>query len=220
MMLRPQSFAVNASVARDVAGRDADVALGQRHDLGPRRGARGVQDQRDFVGLGKALACSCRMRSHAVRRKQPAPLSCSGCRRDDGHAELLRDRDRRRRAALLDHQGLGLEVGQVEFEFVGLVGRVERRRGRARGNRDEGRRPCPVRSAARSRRDRCGRCQSRSASRWSARPARAGRDRSARAFRARRPPARRRRLRPSARAGWSISWLMKRSSWSTRSFHG
>ena len=42
--------------------------------------------------------------------------------------------------ALLDEQGAGLQVGQVELELLVLVGRVQRRRGRATGDRNEARR--------------------------------------------------------------------------------
>lgn len=45
----------------------------------------------------------------------------------------MRHLDRRRCAALLDDQRLGTQVGQVELELLGTVGRVQRRTGHASG---------------------------------------------------------------------------------------
>ena len=73
-------------------------------------------------------------------RKVPA-----GCCRIEGepstgYAEPLGDLDRRAGLGLADQDRLGADVGEVEVELVGAIGRVERRGGRGRGDRDEGRR--------------------------------------------------------------------------------
>ena len=39
----------------------------------------------------------------------------------------------------MHHQRLGLQIGQIEVEFIGAIGRVERCGGRTRANRDKGR---------------------------------------------------------------------------------
>ena len=71
MMLRPRSAAVSASVSAMLPADDADVALRQRHDLGSRRGARRVQDERDVAGLRVARAVAAAERS-GRERKAPA----------------------------------------------------------------------------------------------------------------------------------------------------
>ena len=59
---------------------------------------------------------------------------------DQPHAQLLGRRDGRRSAVVFHDQGLGIQVGKIELEFVGAVGRVERRRGHAaRGAEKTGR---------------------------------------------------------------------------------
>jgi hypothetical protein len=95
MMFRPQSAAVNCSVRRMLVA-EAPGSLRQRHDLGPRGGARGVQHHGHVVGLG----ISRRWR----RRVPPAPAPCSvklPRRRVSGtssimaHAQLARHGDGR-----------------------------------------------------------------------------------------------------------------------------
>ena len=56
---------------------------------------------------------------------------------DHGNLQLGRDTECGRGTAALDDQGLGLEVGEIEFELVGAVGRIERCRGRAGRDRHE-----------------------------------------------------------------------------------
>ncbi len=58
----------------------------------------------------------------------------------DRNAELLRDADGRRVLAGSDDQQLGAEVGEIELEFVGTIGRIERRGRRGRANAQERRR--------------------------------------------------------------------------------
>ena len=88
-----------------------------------------------------------------VQRDQP----------EHADAEALGHRHRRSGLVLGDEDRLGADVGQVEIEFLGPVGRIERRR---RGGRRRPRRtpsPSPARSAARWPRGRRGRCRARSA---------------------------------------------------------
>ena len=40
--------------------------------------------------------------------------------------------------AFQDHQRLGIEIGQIEVEFLGAIGGIERRGGGAAGDGDEG----------------------------------------------------------------------------------
>jgi hypothetical protein len=66
-----------------------------------------------------------------VRRRRAAPPV-----RTTSRWCLLRDRDGGRLGALGDQQELGPEVAHVELELVGLIARVQRRRGGAGGHRD------------------------------------------------------------------------------------
>ena len=94
----------------------------------------------------------------------PAPLLRRRQQVDDGDAAASRRRRWRARSAPCSTiRAFALEVGQVELELVGAVGRVERRGGRAAGDGDEGGAPSPARWRARWRRGRCGRCRGRSA---------------------------------------------------------
>ena len=67
--------------ARCCAAEIADIALRQRHDLGPRRRARGVQDQRDVVAAaapgrgGVAVCLGPRARRRRRRLRRPASAS-------------------------------------------------------------------------------------------------------------------------------------------------
>ena len=141
MMLRPRSAAVRRERGAHVAGRGADVALGQRHDLRPRRRARSVQDQRDVVRLrrrrsaggGWPRAVQRRQLERARRRMPASGVSCS-----DRHAEPPRHLDRRRCACPPRRSAaVACEVGQVELELLGAVGGIERRRRAARGRREK-----------------------------------------------------------------------------------
>jgi hypothetical protein len=59
--------------------------------------------------------------------KAPAPAAGSGHSSTIGHAELQRHGAGGRVDAALDQQRFGLQIVQVELEFLGAVHRVERR---------------------------------------------------------------------------------------------
>ncbi len=122
--------------ARDVPRRVAQVGVRQRHLLGPRRCARGVQHQRHIPVLGR------------LERPLHATLDAERARRflleriqiEDVDPARLRRGDRRRHRSALDDQCPGLEIGKVEIELRLAVSRVERSAHRARRDGKERRR--------------------------------------------------------------------------------
>src|ERR1700733_11900603 len=66
----------------------------------------------------------------AAKPKRARPHLGLGHEGDEADAELLRRRDRRRLTARFNDQRLGVEVAEVELEFVLTIGGIERRRGR------------------------------------------------------------------------------------------
>ena len=128
MMLRQRSPAVSGSVCAMLPAEAQRLRWRQRHDLRPRRGARGVQHQRDILRARLALRRWHSTRLPAQRETARAPIRLRR-QRDDLHAELFGRIDGRRGAALLHDQQLRAQVGQVELELIGLVVRVQRRGG-------------------------------------------------------------------------------------------
>ena len=124
--------------AADVIGRGGDVDVSQRHDLGPRRGAGGVQDERQI--LRRRHAGGGRRARERRLRHQREQAGHGGIGHQLDHRQAARGGDRAGRAwhPLLDHQRARAEVGEVEVELVLAIGRVERgrwwrrRRGRRR----------------------------------------------------------------------------------------
>ena len=141
MTFRHRSAGRQSEGAAHMVRRDAEVALRQRHDLGSRGGAGGVQHQGHLARPGRHRRG--RRGSGTALRPQ---LELAG-RRVRGYRQLedadpvpRRHRARRRRGAGRHDQRLGLQVREVALELVGPVGGIERRRdGRGR-ERDEGRR--------------------------------------------------------------------------------
>ena len=117
----------------DVAGRCTHIAVRERHDFGPRRGARGVQNQRHIVRLGRAgqggLALLCRHQFKMTRA-----LLGQGFERYHGHAELGRHGQSWGLAARRHDQGLGFQVAQVKLKLIGAVGHVQGRGGAGAGH--------------------------------------------------------------------------------------
>ena len=56
MMLRQRSSGRQAERRADMGGRGGKIGVAERHQLRARRGAGGVQQQRDVAGLGKPAA--------------------------------------------------------------------------------------------------------------------------------------------------------------------
>ena len=69
--------------------------------------------------------------------KRPAPCSGIGFNRATATPSFSATAIAGDSGPLGDDEKLRLEIGHVELELVGLVGRVQRRRGRAGGDRDE-----------------------------------------------------------------------------------
>ncbi len=96
-----------------------------------------MQHQRDIARLG---------RSGLARRtdRLAREAEFSGWRvllrlqPQDRNAEIACDLLRRGVAVAIHDHRFGAEVGQVEGEFLGAIARIERRRGGARADRDEG----------------------------------------------------------------------------------
>ena len=146
----------------DVAGRGREVALQQRHDLGPRGRARGVQHQRLVVLLRRRPTRPARRRCPFGRQLEPAGRAVGRRRAAAGrpHHAAVPTATAGPSSPAGHDQRLGAQVGEVEVELLGPVGRVQGCRGGAAG---DGRRrpwPSPARSAARSRPGRRGRCPS------------------------------------------------------------
>ena len=82
----------------------------------------------------------------AAKPERARPAFGLGHKRDDRDAELLRCFKHRGFAADLDNQRLGVEIAEVEFEFVLAIGGIERRRGRpGRDAKKRGRHLGPIR---------------------------------------------------------------------------
>ena len=77
----------------DIARRGAHIALGQRHDLGTRGGARGVQHQRHVVRSGRfVLGRGKGSASPSQFERSRTALGC-GCEIGDSDAHALRNLD-------------------------------------------------------------------------------------------------------------------------------
>ena len=197
MMLRQRSSAVRPSVAPIWRGRRREIGMAERHQFWARRRARRVQQQRDIVGLAQV-----RRRRRADRLTLDAKASgrCVLQRVQPEHAdpEPLGDGDGRTGLVLGDEDRLGADIGEVEIELVGTIGRIERR-GRGASRRPTGRpSPSPARSAARSQRGRRGRCRAGSTARPPLASGGAARHASAPRVRAQASPARHPRRRQAA----------------------
>ncbi len=108
--------------------------MGQRHKLGARRRARGVQHKRNVV-LGSVAGRDGNRRV----RKVEEPCTTARVRRDLESTDLqsFRDGSCWGRRAGLDHEHLGVKIGEVELELVFPITRIERRRRRATSDADE-----------------------------------------------------------------------------------
>ena len=101
MTLRQRSAGVSASVAPMWRAEAARLRCEQRHDLGPRRGARGVQHQGDVVLLRRQpLARRCRRDPPPRARSQPAGRSAGRDEPQDRGTVPAGHRDRRARRRL------------------------------------------------------------------------------------------------------------------------
>ena len=103
---------------RDVAGRGPDVGMRQRHDFRPRGGAGGVQDERDVIRFGGTGPAGGARAASPTARNAPAPACRSGVSVKSATPSFSAARKRRRCAARFDDQRLGLEILEVELEFV------------------------------------------------------------------------------------------------------
>ena len=94
-----------------------------------------MQHQRDIACLSRAwLRCLC----GCAAFQGEAACVIAGHQFQHRHAKLCRNIARFGGHTLLHDQRLGLQIGQIEVEFIRAIGGVERRGGGARANRDEG----------------------------------------------------------------------------------
>jgi len=89
-----------------------------------------MQDQRDVFRFGGTWPRSGAFRS---AEKSEGASASFWIRRERQHddPELFRRSDHGRGASLFDDERLSTQIAHIEFEFIGPIGGVERRRGRA-----------------------------------------------------------------------------------------
>ena len=119
-------------------GRCGHVDVAERHDLGARRSSGGMQDQGNVRLFGKAAALSGpghrrirHQREIAGRTlwlwNEPNNRNIAGLGNAQGRAFH----------AVKDDERLGIQIRQIKLELFGPVGGIERRGGRAAGNRNK-----------------------------------------------------------------------------------
>ncbi len=116
-----------------------EVAMAKRHDLGPRGRARRMQDQGQVARpRGGALGLA---RGHALGAQGEAACGIGRVMSEaqDRKAQMVRGHQSRAVIAFGQHDGLGAEVREVEFELFEPVGRIEGRGDGALGKGHEGR---------------------------------------------------------------------------------
>jgi hypothetical protein len=118
---------------RDVGDRGHQVAVAQRHPLGPPGGAAGVQHERDVAAARLRRLGG---REGAAGGLDPEP-AVGIDRRLDEHRAIGSRRPRRRGAARRHDQRAGVHVLEVEAELGLRVGGVERGRRADRRDRQE-----------------------------------------------------------------------------------
>ena len=165
--------------ARDVRRRGAQVALRERDHLRTRRGARGVEHERE---AGRARGSNAPATSSWPRAgSAPAQLEPAGCRAgaddDVGHRNAARRRHPARRVPLArrHQQQRGVQIVEVEGQLGLGVGGVERRARAVSRHRPGTRSPPRARWAAPGRRRRRARRRAHAASHRSRSPVAASR---------------------------------------------
>ena len=121
----------------DVARGGGDVPVQQRDELRARSGSGCVQHQRDVVAFGKPTLEGARaVLHHGAQRERAGALLAVRDQLDHRDVQLRGDRARRRIEPALDHERLGMQIGEVELELVGGEAAAERRgrRGRSDGH--------------------------------------------------------------------------------------
>ena len=121
----------------DVGGGGAHVALPERHDLGARGGAGGVQHEGHIVGFWAAPGRSAAPEMSASSVNSPAGRSVGRDQLDDRDAAARGDVEDGRRVAALHEDGARFEVGEIEVELLRAVAGVERCGGGGGGDAGE-----------------------------------------------------------------------------------
>ena len=112
-------------VRGDVVGRRHQVGLAQRYQLGPGRGARGVQQQRHIVGRARRGVSGRRRRR--VDKPEAARRGCKvDIDVDNPQAQLVRHLTDRPHLAAQHQHHLGAGVPQMKTKLRRLVRRVQR----------------------------------------------------------------------------------------------
>ncbi len=128
---RQRSAGVSPRLAAILSRRGAQVRLRERHQFGPRRGSRGMQQQGDRIGSRLGLL----FRDRRAGRKPKVRVQF-----DQRHAPGSSRRTNRRIEAGLHHHRRRAEVGEIEVELRLAVGGIEWRAGAMRRDSQEGRR--------------------------------------------------------------------------------
>ena len=128
----------------NIAGRGQQIALQQRHDLGPRGRARCVQHQGRIAGAGEVPGGTQPGR-HDNLSLVDQEQAARGRFRDRPHiddidAAPLGHGTGRRIEPFLDQQQPCLDIREIEIEFLAAIGGIERCRDRAGGDPQEGHR--------------------------------------------------------------------------------
>ena len=114
--------------------------MAEGNDLGPRCRAGRMQDKRLVTGRGRGRGrFDRRGGAGASKIKYPGgPLAL----REGDHRNAARARDGRGRPWVIgiDDNGGGTQIGKIEVELVGAIGRVEGRRAGGTGDTEESRR--------------------------------------------------------------------------------
>ena len=121
----------------DLGGRGSEIRLGQRHQLGTRGGARGMQHQGGIAGRG-GPAGSHRAHGSAEREAEAPRRARLRLERADGNSQPFGDGTRRRFGPRGDQQRLGLQIAEIELELGGAIGGIEGRGGAGGTAGDEG----------------------------------------------------------------------------------
>ena len=106
----------------DMPSRRRQVGMAERDQFRARRGAGRMQQQRDVVGFREPGAAQCADRI-ALQPEHAGGSVAKRCEPDHADAEPLGHGNRRAGFVFGDEDRLGADVGEVEIELVGAVGR-------------------------------------------------------------------------------------------------
>ena len=106
----------------NVRGRGGEIVPRQGHDLGSRRGSRGVQDECCSGIMGDRATA--RFLAQA-QREGTGPRVLRDTNFGQSHAQIAGHGDGVGSGPLLDNQQPGIEILEIEPELVPAIGRIE-----------------------------------------------------------------------------------------------